>query len=181
MPQHALTLVKLEYNFWLEYDCLQQASLQHRVYSTFYWVCYYLTLDSLASSPCVLNIYRSREFFFSSLSVFCVDRQRCVQFMSSGRFQNLWKCSFQPQKTCWARKTMVSVNCFSGCNCWLLGSMQTLSYFFWLTVLCSKQLGNPYPFCGVLCREKRGINESVLNSGVLKKTRSSFTLRGCFR
>lgn len=152
-----------------EYDCLQQASLQHGVYSTFYWVYYYLTLDSVAS-VCWTFAVNNRKglFFFSSLSVFCVDRQRCVQFMSSGRFQNLWKCSFQPQKTCWARKTMVSVNCLSGCNCWLLGSMQTLSYFFWLTVLCSEQLGSPYPFCGVLCREKRGINDSVVNSGVLK-------------
>lgn len=40
-----------------------------------------------------------------------VDRQRCVQSMSSGRFQNLWKCSSQPQKTCWVRRTTVSVKC----------------------------------------------------------------------
>lgn len=74
------------------------------------------TLDSLDTHILFCTPYFL--FFWIQCPVSFVDRQHCVQFTSSGRFQNLWKCSFQPQKTCWTRRTMVSVNWLSVFNCW---------------------------------------------------------------
>lgn len=102
---------------------------------------------------------------FPSLSVFfCVDRRHCVQFMSSGRFLNSWKCSFQPQKTCWARKTMVCVNSLSGCSHWLVGKCADFVPFL-LTHCFAQNSWVAHVLFGMSFAEENGINESVINSG----------------
>lgn len=69
----------------------------------------------------VLNV-----FSLCIMSKYLLTRRRCVQFMSSGKFQSSWKCSFQPQKTCWARKTMVRVNVSQNAVTSFSGSMLAL-------------------------------------------------------
>lgn len=91
--------------------------------------------------------------------------------MSSGRFQNLWKCSFQQQKTCWARKTMVGVNNLSGCSCWLVGKcacptqMQIFVLFPATYSALLRTAGQHMSFFVMSLAEVSGINESVINSG----------------
>lgn len=74
--------------------------------------------------------------------------------MSSGRSQSSWKCFFQPQKTCWVRRTTVSGNWTSGASWRPPGKqgcpteMQNSSSFLRLTVPRCVQLTS----CRHLCR-----------------------------
>lgn len=60
--------------------------------------------------------------------VFFLSRQHCALFMSSERCLNLWRCSCQPPKTCWTRRTTVIAETLLGkarplyrgqCTCYL--------------------------------------------------------------
>lgn len=56
-------------------------------------------LDVLKACIIVITVCTNRDFF--------LYRQHCVLFMSLERCLNSWRCSCQPPKTCWMRRTMV--------------------------------------------------------------------------
>lgn len=51
------------------------------------------------------HVLLSLQYVLTEL--FFLYRQHCVLFMSLERCLNSWRCSCQPPKTCWMRRTMV--------------------------------------------------------------------------